>query len=291
MGIGAGAIDRRLRSGHLLSLHQGVYAVGHAVLTPEGHYLAAVLTFGPGAVLSHRSAADHWNIAPYAGTVIEVTPPSPGRRSREGLRVHSSRLDPRDHTIHEGIPVTTIARTLIDLAEVVDLTRLTRALERAEKLNLFDLRAIDTARARAHGHHGLATLAQALAAYVPDDRTRSGFERDFIDYCAQHDLPAPQINAIVEGYEVDASWPAACLIVELDSWTHHRTRASFEQDRIRDADLALAGYRVIRITWRRLNTEPTKTAASIRTLLHQPQANPPSLKRALGDSSLTNQPR
>ena len=241
--------------------------------------MAAALTFGPGAVLGHRSAADHWNIAPYAGAMIEVIPPSAGRRSRKGLRVHSCRLDPHDHTIHEAIPVTTVARTLIDLAEVVDLARLTRALERAEKLDLFDLRAINAARARAHGHHGLATLAQALAVYMPDDRTRSSFERDFIDFCAHHELPVPQINAIVRGYEVDALWPASRLIVELDSWTHHRTRASFEQDRIRDADLALAGYRVIRITWRRLEQEPTKTATQIRTLLHQTQALLTSLKQ------------
>ena len=275
MGIGAGAIDRRLRSGHLLPLHRGAYAVGHAVLTPEGHYIAAVLTFGPGTVLGHRSAADHWNIAPYAGAFIEVIPPSPGRRSRKGLRIHSCSLDPRDRTIHEAIPVTTVARTLIDLAAVVDLTRLTRALERAEKLDLFDLHAINAARARAHGHHGLAPLARALSVHVPDDRTRSAFERDFVDFCAGHDLPAPQINAIVEGYEVDASWPAARLIVELDSWTHHRTRACFERDRIRDADLALAGYRVIRITWRRLKDEPAKTAAQIQSLLNTAGRAPP----------------
>ena len=106
-----------------------------------------------------------------------------------------------------------------------------------------------------------------MSICAPQDRTRSNWERDFIDFCAKHDLPAPQINAIVHGYEVDVTWPAAHLIVELDSWTHHRTRASFERDRIRDTDLALAGYRVIRITWRRLEDEPRKIAAQIQALL------------------------
>ncbi len=279
LGLSKSAIDGRLASGYLRRLHRGVYAVGHTVLSAEGHYMAAVLAFGPGAVLAHRAAGAHWSVAPHAGTFIEVIPATPGRHSRPGLRVHSCRLDPRDRTVHEGIPVTTVARTLIDLAEVVDLRRLTRAIERAEKLDLFDLRELDAARARARGHHGLAPLAQALAIHLPDDHSRSDFERDFIDFCASHDLPPPRINAIVEGYEVDVSWPGSRLIIELDSWTHHRTRAAFEKDRIRDANLALAGYRVIRLTWRRLNEEPAKTAAQIQTLLQQTDVNTPKTPR------------
>jgi len=272
LGLSKSAIDGRVASKHLRLLHRGVYAVGHKALTAEARYVAAVLTFGRGTVLSHRSAADLWEIAPYAGATIDITPPRKGRRSRRGLVVHHGRLDPADATTRSAIPITTVARTFIDLAEIVDPTRLARALERAEKLNLLDMRAIDAARSRAHGHHGLARLTQALAGYVPDERTRSNWERDFIDFCAAHQLQPPQINTIICGYEVDAVWPSAKLIVELDSWTHHRTRASFERDRARDADLAVAGYRVIRITWRRLRDEPNKTAALLRTLVRQPGA-------------------
>ena len=159
--------------------------------------------------------------------------------------------------------MTSVSRTVLDLAAIVDARRTERALERAEKLELFDLRDIQAACERARGHRGLANLNAALALYVPDRVTRSEFEARLRDLCRDYDLPCPVTNAVVAGHEVDALWADARLIVELDNWEHHRDRAAFERDRIRDAELMLAGYRVVRITWRRLRDRPDAVAALI----------------------------
>lgn len=270
LGLTTDQIKYRIKVGRLIVLYRGVYAVGHLSLSRQGRCSAAILACGEGAVLSHRSAGAHWGIAPYSGPMIDVTAPN-HRRSRKQLVVRRCRLHPADATVHERIPVTTVARTLLDLAEIVDLRRLERTLERAEKLDLFDLRAIEATLSRAHGRRGLKNLRQALALYLPDDRTRSDFERDFLTFYSENDLAPPRVNALIQAglnnYEVDAFWPEATLIIELDSWEHHRDRASFERDRARDAALRLAGYEVIRLTWRRLTSDPQSVANLIRDLL------------------------
>jgi hypothetical protein len=225
--------------------------------------MAATLSCGDHCDLSHRGAGALWGIAPYNGTWIDVATPTQ-RRSRGRIKIHVGRLDSQDRTVEEGIPVTSPARTLLDLAAIVGERRTERALERAEKLELFDLTAIQSVCRRSHGHHGLKNLNLALGLYLPDDRTRSDLERDLIDLCRDHDLPLPLINGLVAGHEVDALWPDARLIIELDSWEHHRDRAAFERDRIRDAELSLTGYRVVRVTWCRLRDHPEQVAALIR---------------------------
>jgi very-short-patch-repair endonuclease/predicted transcriptional regulator of viral defense system len=266
LGLSTSAIDYRLAIGRLHRIEREVYAVGHAHVTQPGRWLASVLTCGDAAVLSHRSAGAHLGIAPYDGRWIDVTART-RRRSRGRIKVHRARLEPEDTTVEDNIPLTTVARTVLDLAAIVDLRRVERALERAEKLDLFDLREIERTCARATGHHGLRAISQALALYMPDTRTRSELERDFRDFCRDHDLTLPQVNVIVAGHEVDALWADAGLIVELDSWEHHRDRAAFERDRVRDAELRLAGYTVIRITYRRLREYPEEVAALIRRCL------------------------
>jgi very-short-patch-repair endonuclease/predicted transcriptional regulator of viral defense system len=266
LGLSEGQIRYRLQIGRLHRIERGVYAVGHEHLTRESHWTAAVLTYGDRAVLSHRPAGALWTVAPYNGALIDVTAPT-DRRSRGRLRAHVGRLDPPDIAIENGIQVTSVARTILDLASIVDVRRVERALERAEKLDLFDLREIEETCRRAHGHRGLKNLRRALALYVPDQLTRSDLERDLRDLCRQHGIEPPRMNAIVAGYEVDAWWPDASLIVELDSWEHHRTRAAFEADRIRDTDLKLAGFEVIRVTWRRLHDAPEQVLESIRRAL------------------------
>jgi very-short-patch-repair endonuclease len=228
--------------------------------------MAAVLTCGGESVLSHRSAGAHLGIAPYNGSWIDVTAPTQ-RRTRRRVKVHYGRLHPDDRLVEDNIPATSVARTVLDLAAIVDLRRVERALERAEKLDLFDLRQIKQTCARASGHHGLKTLTQALALHMPDNHARSELERDLLDLCRDHRLPLPLINAIAEGHEVDAFWPDAGLIVELDSWEHHRDRAAFERDRVRDAELGLAGHTVLRITYRRLRDHPEAVAVTIRRCL------------------------
>jgi very-short-patch-repair endonuclease len=270
LGLTENQIRYRLRIGRLHRIERGVYAVGHDHLDAKGRWMAGVLTCGAESLLSHRPAGALWGIAPYNGSLIDITAPR-RRRSRGRLRLHRARLHEEDRTVEDGIPVTSVARTLLDLAAMVGERRAERALERAEKLEVFDLLEIEAARARARGHRGLKNLNTALALYVPDRVTRSELEAGLRELCRDRDLPPPLSNATVAGHEVDALWPEARLIVELDGWEHHRDRAAFERDRVRDSELTLAGYRVIRITWRRLRDHPEEVAALIRGCLREPR--------------------
>jgi very-short-patch-repair endonuclease len=232
--------------------------------------MAAVLACGDHAFLSHRSAAALWGIARGASARVDVTAPI-GRRGRPGIALHRFRgLHPDDEAEREGIPVTSVARTLLDLAEVVDSRRLGRAVEEAERLGLFDLRAIERVCERNGGRHGLRPLLAVVRSLQPAPETRSELERGFVDLCRRAQLPTPAVNALVAGYEVDAVWWDYGLAVELDGYAFHRTRAAFERDRTRDAALMLAGYRVLRITARRLEDDPDSVAETIRRLIGRP---------------------
>ncbi len=172
--------------------------------------------------------------------------------------------------MRDRIPVTSVARTLLDLAEALSPTQLRRAFEEADRLELIDMRAIEQLLDRSRGRRGLKPLAALLATHRgPAPPIRSELERLFLDLCHRADLPPPTVNAHVEGLEVDALWPEQRLIVELDGYAFHRTRASFESDRTRDATLQLAGYRVLRVTHRRLDAEPAAVAVAVRSLLAQ----------------------
>jgi hypothetical protein len=189
-------------------------------------------------------------------------------RGRPHIVLHRSRLlHPEDGAVRDGIPVTSVARTLLDLAKVVRPEQLDRALEAAERLALFDLSAVKRLIARSHGRHGLRALNAALGDYRTPAFTRSELERRFLDVCEQAGLPRPAANLFIAGAEVDMSWPDHRLVVELDGHDSHRTRAAFERDRVRDASLQLAGYRVLRITHRRLEAEPAEVIGALRRLL------------------------
>ena len=269
LGLGRGAVDHRVSVGRLLVLYAGVYAVGHRALTADGHRMAGVLACGPGARLSHRDAAALWNLRDNARAAIDVTTPRRGLRGHPGITLHRVRcIDPRDVTVKDGIPVTTVARTLLDLAEVVPFRQLERAFEAAERMRVLDVNAIEQLVERTRGRRGLKPLGALLADRRDDVApTRSDLERDFLDLLHDHGLPPPQVNVKVGGYEVDACWPEHRLVVELDSREFHLTPAAFERDRVRDAALVLAGCRVIRITYRRLRREPARIAATIRALI------------------------
>lgn len=231
--------------------------------------MAAILACGPRALLSHRSAAALWDLAPAAGASIDVTAPGRSRRGRAGITLHQIRnLDPADRTERDGIPATTVARTLFDLAGVVDSRRLGRAFEQAERLQLLDLNAIHRVCQHGRGRRGVSDLRALLAEHpCPIPETRSELERRFLDHCRAADLPRPAVNVEVAGLEVDATWRSRRLVVELDGYAFHRTRAAFERDRARDAMLQLAGYRVLRITSQRLAREPKAIIDAVRGLL------------------------
>lgn len=267
LGVGSGAIQHRISTGRLQRVFRGVFAVGRSGLGTHGRWMAAVLTCGESALLSHRSGAALWGIASYGGASIEITVPAARRRSRAGIRLHGGQVDVEDRTSRAGIPTTSIARTLLDVAEVVDRNRLQRTLEEAERHQLLDLAAIERLLQRSSGRRGLAPLGAALESLRPVPETRSELERSFVALCRDSNLPPPAVNTVVEGLEVDATWRQARLVVELDGYTFHRTRGAFERDRDRDARLLLAGYQVLRVTARRLRDDPDSVVATIRRLL------------------------
>ena len=230
LGMDADMVSRWVRAGRLHRLHRGVYAVGHPSITWHGRMLAAVLACGPGAVLSHRSAGALWRFRPYDG-LPEVTVPRTGARHRKGLHVHvSGTLDEAVVTVREGIPVTTPKRTMVDLADVLVASALARALDGAERAGLVE-------------REGLLVPPPGRRRVVvaPHRFTRSGFERRFLAALADWDLPLPETNQLVAGWEVDCLWRDRDLVVELDSAHTHLNHASFESDRRKDEALDAAG--------------------------------------------------
>jgi hypothetical protein len=268
IGLGTEAIQRRVRRGWLHRVHKTAYAVGHRRLSAHGWWSAAVLACGPGALLSHASAAELHGIGRASGPHIHVTAPGRSRRGHPGLVIHlPRRLHEEDGAVVEGVPVTSVARTLLDLCESVSRRLLDRAIAEAERLGIFDLAAVERLIERSNGRHGRRRLSDAVSAYRPPAFTRSELERRFLDLCRAAGLPRPAANLFLAGFEVDMAWPEHSLVVELDGHEFHRTQAAFERDRIRDTDLQVAGYRVLRVTHRRLLDAPTEVAAAVRVLL------------------------
>ena len=269
LGLGRGAIAHRVKAGRLHRVHRGVYAVGHRRVSREGWWLAAVLACGDGARLSGVAAGAHWDLRPSDAEIVDVSVPSrAARKPRSGIRVHRPRtFDELDGTVHERIPVTAVPLTLIDLGERISPAAHARAVERAELLELFDLVAIDDALARHPGRQGSRRLAAVLASYRDDVVTRSDLEAMFLALCATYGVPAPAVNARVEGLEVDFLWREQRLVAETDGLRHHGTSAAFERDRVRDAQLLVAGFRVVRFTYRQVRDEPARVAQTLLRLI------------------------
>jgi very-short-patch-repair endonuclease len=209
-----------------------------------------------------------WGLLATSGTRIDVTAVRSNSKNRPRITLHRARrLHVDDRASVDGIPVTSIPRTLLDLAEVVSWRQLERAVEEAERSGRFDLRATERLIARSQGRHGLPVLLAVISGYREPPVTRSELERVFLDLCREAGLPSPAVNAFVAGFEVDAVWYGRRLVVELDGHNSHGTRAAFERDRVRDAALQLEGYRVVRVTYRRLAAEPAEVIATVRGLL------------------------
>jgi very-short-patch-repair endonuclease len=269
LGVAQRAVSHRVAAGRLHRVHNGVYAVGHRVLTARGHWMAAVLACGPEAALSHASAAALWEIRYSASEYTDVTVPRTGSRARAGIRIHRSRsLPPTDVTTRHGIPVTTVPRTVLDMAARLTESRLESLLNEVERRELTDYPALD-AVARAHtGHKGAPKLLATLRAHEAGTKlTRSDLEILFRQLCKDHRLPEPRVNHRIAGKEVDFLFADHRLVVEADSWSYHKTRRSFEQDRARDALLARAGYRTLRFTDRQIDRDPATVARTIRVAL------------------------
>jgi very-short-patch-repair endonuclease len=271
-GLSDAAVEHRVASGRLHAVHRGVFLVGHRVppdLAPE---VAALLMTGPGAVLSHRTAALLWGLpAPGRGDLIHVTLPGAGgsrERRRRGVVLHAvAALDVRDRARRRGLPVTSAPRTLLDLAGHLPERRLARAVEQAQVDGLTGPAELHELVARSRGRRGVARLRRAVEDAREPALTRSEAEARLIDLIRSAGLPLPATNRRVRGLEVDCLWREQRLVVEVDGFRYHGTRAAFERDRRRDAALAAAGYRVVRLTWRRITREPEAVAGELRSLL------------------------
>lgn len=269
LGYSRDQIKRAGSSGRLHLLDRSVYAVGHTNLSLHGQCLTAVFACGPGAVLSHYSAAWLWGLARWSPEPFHVTGPV-ARRPRMPVRIHRARqLEDADRELIEGIPVTAVPRLLLDLAACLKPKSLDRLVERTEERELFDLRQVEDLLSRTVGHHGHRRLREAIALYQPTSFTRSGLEKRFLELCLEAGLPQPHMNYVEEGFELDAYWPEFRFAVELDVFETHGTRAAFERDRKRQEDLLLAGIQTTRVTAPRLQQEPDEVIRRIGRLLER----------------------
>lgn len=225
--------------------------------------MGAVLAARP-AVASHLSAGWLWGLLRYRPTTIHVTAPTPGRAKRNFV-VHFSVLPVQDRAFRDEIPVTSLARTKLDLAAMLSTSQLERILERSEELRRFDLTAIDELLSRTVGHPGHGPLRRALAVYRDDPAfTRSGLERRFLALARKAGLPLPSMNFNVAEFELDAYWERERFVVELDVYETHGSHAAFERDRLRQEDLKLIGVEMIRVTGPRLDREPKRVRSASR---------------------------
>ena len=253
LGLGRGAIASRIRRQLLHRIHPQVYALGHRKLSRQGIWMAAVLAAGAGAALSHWSAGSVQRLRGGAGPRSHVTIPR-RKRDTEAISFHYADLPPDEVTEHDGIPVTTPGRTILDLAPSLSIPSLTRMLERAESSKSWIGPSMPELLERYPRRAGTPKLRAVTAK--PPAMTRSELEALFLDLIDKWDLPRPRMNFSISGYEVDCAWVKQRLIVELDVYATHGSRQAFERDRLRDRALQLAGWTVIRVTDLQLATDP-----------------------------------
>lgn len=257
LGLGSAAITYRLSSARLWPVQRGVYRMGPLV-SPRMREMAAVLACGRGAAISHGSAGRLWQLLPLApeSVPIDILVPTRDRHRRPGVRGHrSAPLAPGEVSTFEGIPVTTPARTLLDLAAELGARELEQALARAERLGVASREEVLALVARHPGKRGVWALLALLRASAAAPLTRSEAEERFLELVRRARLPNPEANVPVRGYEVDFLWRRERLAVEVDGFAFHGSAAQFERDRRRDAELSAAGVQVMRVTWRQISSD------------------------------------
>jgi hypothetical protein len=262
LGLTARQIDRRLAAGRLQRLHAGVFAVGPVAVQREGRWLAAVLACGEGALLSHRSAATLWRIRDGEGPRPDVTVALPAGRRHPRIAVHRARLIWPDRARLHRIPVTSVARTLVDLAHELEPDELERAYRQAQFLRRYNHVATLEALTRRPSR----TLAALLERQAP---TQAHGEDDLLRICHRHHIPSPLTQQWLKAGRVDFLWPTELLVVEADSWQAHGTPDAFQRDRANTNALQLAGYTVLRFTSNDLKYNSERVAAQITQALNQ----------------------
>jgi very-short-patch-repair endonuclease len=220
-------------------------------------------------LLSHYSAGWLLGLISTRPVPVHVTTPLP-RKRRDAVRIHHSRtLIETDRALEQGIPVTAVPRTALDLAAVLRFRGLRKLLRRSEELRVFDLDDFRSVLDRNRGHRGRLPLERALVLYEPPRFTRSELEREFVALVQKTGLPSFVTNVNVAGYELDVYWPELRFAVELDVYATHGAHEPFEQDRRRDEDLKLAGIELNRVTGRRFECEPRQVMERVARLLEQ----------------------
>jgi predicted transcriptional regulator of viral defense system len=271
LGYTKSSVAKAAKAGRLHRIHRGVYVVGYRRLSWHGRCMAAVLASSP-SVASHLSAAWLWGIIRNRPGTIHVTCPS-SRRARRRFVVHSGDLPDADRTVRDGIPVTSLARTILDLAVDKGVRDIKRQIQLGDDLKVFDRRAMATLLDRSNGRRGAPKVRAAMETYEEKRVfTRSELERRFLDVVTAAGLPEPAMNAFVAGFEIDAYWEAERFGVELDVFATHGSRLSFEEDRERDDELLLAGIETTRVTGPRLDREPEAVVESVRRHLSRRRA-------------------
>jgi very-short-patch-repair endonuclease len=267
LGLGNGLIRSRIENGSLIPIHQGVFALGHGMISRRARWMAAVIACGPGAVLSHSSAAELWEIR-RAGPTSEVTRRS-GGSPRAGIRLHQTRmLDDIEVVEKDGIPTTSIERALLDMAARLDdrqTERILVAADRTGALRWSELNRLVERTPRRPGAGRLRRVALQVDPRAVD--AISPLEVDFLALCRRAGLQLPQVNVMVEGHLVDFLWPTERVVVETDGYAFHADRPAFELDHTRTAELETNGYRVHRATYRMLTCDPAPFLDLVRASL------------------------
>jgi Transcriptional regulator, AbiEi antitoxin len=263
LGYGKNSVAKAAKVGRLHRVHRGVYVVGHQRLTWNGRCMAAVLAASP-SVASHLSAGWLWGLLQSRPGTLHVTCRQ-SRHARRPFVSHTAELGRADLARRDGIPVTSLARTILDLAVGSRERTVRRFIRRADDDKNFDLRAMEDLLDRTKGHRGQAKVRAALEIYDETPVfTRSDLERRFLEVVREAGLPIPAMNSFVAGYEIDAWWESERFGVELDVFGTHGSRLSFEEDRERDDELLLAGIETTRVTGPRLDREPEAVVESVR---------------------------
>jgi hypothetical protein len=271
IGVSARAIELRVASGRLRRVLRGVYTVSRRPLSQDGWCMAAALYAGAGAVVSHRSAAALWGMLRGAPGRPEVTVPRERRQTR-AVRFHSGRIASDEITVLRDIPVTSVSRTVLDLATVSTPARVASAMAEAEVRRLTDRLSLPDLLERYPGRPGVAVIKAILRdRQVGTSRTRSELEAVLLEFVDQIGLPRPEMNVWLNvggrWIEADCVWRKHRLLAELDGQATHLTATAFVRDRARDRAVVAAGWRCIRITWRHFQHEPRALEADLRALL------------------------
>ncbi len=263
LGVGAEAVRYRIKTGRLIPVYAGVYAVGHLPTLPQDRAVGALLACGPGAVLSHGSAASLWGVFRRWDMPFEVTTASARRRA--GIRTHRAALTRADIAKQLGVRVTSPARTLLDIAPRITERTLSRAVNELRIARHLGIEQLAELLDRCPRHPGTRRLIPFVE--TADNATRSKFERDFLAVAGRFGLPRPQINVRVAGREVDAYFPEERVIVELDGYEFHSSKDRFRSDRDHDADALTLDIVTVRITTDRLERAPDDEADRLHRIL------------------------